>query len=140
MAKLAGDIMVYVDQSTNETPDFVAVAGQRGASLSMSTESHDILVKQALNEPLYRDYMMGAKEWNVDLDGLYSPDEESFSLFEEAYFNNKKIKIELKTSAKTKYVGMAVIESMDFDFAYDDLAQYSASLLGAGKLERIVTP
>lgn len=140
MNKLAVDVMLYVDQSTTEVPDYVAIASQRGASLSMSTESHDITTKKEMGSPLYRDYIMGIKEWSLEVDGLLPFDEESFDKFEEAYMENKKLKVELRTSTKSKYTGFVVIESVDFDFAYDDLAQYSASLLGAGVLEKVVTP
>lgn len=134
------DVLLFVDMSTDGTPDFVPVAGQRGASLSMSTEMHSIITKQNLDEPATQSYLAGTKEWSLELDGLTPFDEASFDAFEQAYMDNKKIKVELKTSSKSKYSGMAFVESLEFDFAYDDLGQYSASLLGSGKLEKIVTP
>lgn len=139
-AKVASDIMVYFDKSTTEVPDYVALGGQTGASLSQSTETHDILVKSSLGEPLYRKYLPGAKEWSVEMENLFFFSDEATSLFEQAYLDNKEIKLEIRTTGNTKYVGNAIIESMDFEFNTDSVATFSASLVGSGKLEKVVTP
>lgn len=140
MSKVASDILIYVDKSTTEVPDFVAVGGQTGASLSMSTETHDITVKTELGGRMHRKHITGASEWSVEMESVLFFDDEATSYFEQAYHDGKEIKLEIRTTANSKYTGLAIIESMDFEFNADDVATFSASLLGNGQLEKVVTP
>ena len=128
MDKIKGlEVLLYV--GTN------VVAGQRGASLSMSADEIDITDKTTEG---YKAYLAGLKEWSISCDGLVVVNDTAYDALVEAFLAGDEIEIELKNEAGTfGYKGTVSIASMDFDAQYDDALTYSCELRGASALTKV---
>ena len=121
------EVLLYV--GTN------VVAGQRGASLSMSADDIDITDKTTEG---YKAFLAGLKEWSISCDGLVCVGDAGYDALVDAFLNAEEVQVQLKNEAGTfGYQGTVSIASMDFDAQYDDALTYSCELKGASKLEKI---
>ena len=111
------------------------VAGQRGASLSMSADDIDITDKTTEG---YKAFLAGLKEWSISCDGLVCVGDAGYDALVEAFLNAEEVQVQLKNEAGTfGYQGTVSIASMDFDAQYDDALTYSCELKGASALTKI---
>ena len=121
------EVLLYV--GTN------VVAGQRGASLSMSADDIDITDKTTEG---YKAFLAGLKEWSISCDGLVCVGDAGYDALVEAFLNAEEVQVQLKNEAGTfGYQGTVSIASMDFDAQYDDALTYSCELKGASALTKI---
>ena len=121
------EVLLYV--GTN------VVAGQRGASLSMSADDIDITDKTTEG---YKAFLAGLKEWSISCDGLVCVGDAGYDALVEAFLNADEVQVQLKNEAGTfGYEGTVSIASMDFDAQYDDALTYSCELKGASALSKI---
>lgn len=116
------------------------VAGQRGASLSMSADEIDITDKTTEG---YKAFWVGLKEWSISCDGLVCVGDTGYDALVDAFLAGDTIAVELKNEAKDgeeapafHYSGNVAIASMDYDAQYDDALTYSCELRGAGPLSK----
>ena len=110
----------------------VAVAGQRGASLSMAADEIDTTDKTSDG---YKTFWVGLKEWTISCDGLVCVGDTGYDALVEAFLDGETIAVELKNEKKTfHYSGKVAISSMDYDAQYDDALTYSCELKGASPL------
>ncbi len=119
------EVLLYVGENV--------VAGQRGASLSMSADELDITDKTTEG---YKSYLVGLKEWSISCDGLVCTGDVGYDALVEAFLAGEEIDVELK-GAGFGYKGTVAIASMDFDAQYDDALTYSCELRGASALTKI---
>lgn len=119
------EVLLYVGENV--------VAGQRGASLSMSADELDITDKTTEG---YKAYLVGLKEWSISCDGLVCTGDTGYDALVEAFLNGEEIEVELKGTG-FGYKGTVAIASMDFDAQYDDALTYSCELRGAGALTKV---
>lgn len=119
------EVLLYVGENV--------VAGQRGASLSMSADELDITDKTTEG---YKAYLVGLKEWSISCDGLVCTGDTGYDALVEAFLNGEEIEVELKGTG-FGYKGLVAIASMDFDAQYDDALTYSCELRGAGALTKV---
>ena len=111
------------------------VAGQRGASLSMSADDIDITDKTTEG---YKAFLAGLKEWSISCDGLVCVGDQGYDALVEAFLAADEVQVQLKNDAGTfGYEGTVSIASMDFDAQYDDALTYSCELKGASALKKI---
>ena len=111
------------------------VAGQRGASLSMSADDIDITDKTTEG---YKAFLAGLKEWSISCDGLVCVGDQGYDALVEAFLAADEVQVQLKNEAGTfGYEGTVSIASMDFDAQYDDALTYSCELKGASALKKI---
>jgi TP901-1 family phage major tail protein len=110
------------------------VAGQRGASLSMSADELDITDKTTRG---YKSFLVGLKEWSISCDGLVCIGDTAYDALVAAFLAGDTIEIELKNDDTFGYKGTVAIASMDFDAQYDDALTYSCELKGASALEKV---
>ena len=101
MAVKGADVLLYVNNSVTEIPNYVKIAGQRNASLSRSASTIDSTSKDT--EGGYITYEAGLKEFSVSCEALVSFEDEGFQLLETAFNNNDKLLIQLKTGDGTGY-------------------------------------
>lgn len=121
------EVLLYV--GTN------VVAGQRGASLSMSADDIDITDKTTEG---YKAFLAGLKEWSISCDGLVCVGDQGYDALVEAFLAAEEVQVQLKNEAGTfGYQGTVSIASMDFDAQYDDALTYSCELKGASALKKI---
>lgn len=137
-ATLGMDFVLYFDKDTTGTaPDWVLLGGQRGAKLKQKTESVDIGVKGESGKGMWKDYILGGKEWSIDCDGLYLLDDVAFDAFNQAYLDRRKLKVEIRLPNSKQYEGLVAIENLDLEMNYDDTVTYSTTLLGCGELKMV---
>lgn len=123
------EVLLYVDGQV--------VAGQRGASLSMSADEIDITDKTTEG---YKAFWVGLKEWSISCDGLVCVGDTGYDALVDAFLAGDTIAVELKNEGKDgeaatfHYSGQVAIASMDYDAQYDDALTYSCELKGAGPL------
>ena len=121
------EVLLYVGSNV--------VAGQRGASLSMSAD--DIAITDKTTEG-YKAFLAGLKEWSISCDGLVCVGDAGYDALVDAFLAAEEVQVQLKNEAGTfGYQGTVSIASMDFDAQYDDALTYSCELKGASKLEKI---
>ena len=121
------EVLLYVGSNV--------VAGQRGASLSMSADDIDITDKTTDG---YKAFLAGLKEWSISCDGLVCVGDAGYDALVDAFLAAEEVQVQLKNEAGTfGYQGTVSIASMDFDAQYDDALTYSCELKGASKLEKI---
>lgn len=133
MAVKGIDFLIKVNTGTAESPSYVAVGAQRGASLSRSAETLD---KTSKSSEGWTESLAGMKSWSISTDGLLIFDDAGYAALEEAYMNGDNVLIQMASQSGAMYEGDAVITSIDLDAPYDDLATYSAEFTGAGKLKK----
>ncbi len=131
------EVLLYVDVNGKKE----VVAGQRGASLSMSADELDITDKTTRG---YKAFLVGLKEWTISCDGLVCIGDKGYDALVAKFLAGETIGIELKAMQKNAetneeemifgYSGSVAIASMDFDAQYDDAFTYSCELKGASAL------
>lgn len=131
MAQVKGiDFLVMVEQADGV---FVKVGGQRGATLNRSADTLETTSKDSDG---FKEFESAFKEWSIDADGLYVTDDIGFQALEDSFMNGTKLKVQLATPSGEQYEGMAVITDLPIEAPYDDMATYSVTLQGSGKLEK----
>lgn len=124
------EVLLYVDGT--------AVAGQRGASLSMSADEIDVTDKTTGQ---YKTYLAGLKEWSISCDGLVVAGDTAYEALIKAFLDGDEIDVELRNGENAAgstfgYKGKVAITSMDFDAQYEDALTYSCELRGASELKK----
>lgn len=131
MAQVKGiDFLVMVEQADGV---FVKVGGQRGATLNRSADTLETTSKDSDG---FKEFESAFKEWSIDADGLYVAGDTGFQALEDSFMNGTKLKVQLAMPSGEQYEGMAVITDLPIEAPYDDMATYSVTLQGSGKLEK----
>lgn len=130
--KVAGvDVLLKVKKGGS----FVAVGGQKGASLSRSAETIDVSDKTSGG---WSESIMGMKSWSLECEGFVCLGDEGFELLHTAFDNREAIDVEIKIGGTDgyTYTGKVVITDFPEDYAQDNAVTYSLSLQGASALVR----
>lgn len=129
MSEIRGiDILVSVKSGE----EYIAVGGQRGATLSRSSETIDITNKVSGD---WKRSIAGLKEWSVDCDGLLLLDDAAYVALETAFLAGDEVEIQIAgTESTLSFSGPAIITDFPIEAPYDDVATYSLSFTGAGAL------
>lgn len=126
MAKIKGiDVLVKIGET--------ALGGQRGATLSRSSEAIDATTKDSNG---WKENEYGSKEWSIDCDGLLIVDDAAFTSLETAFDSKEKVDVVVAYSNGTKYSGKALITEFPVEMPYDDHVSYTVSLIGDGPLTK----
>ena len=130
--KVAGvDVLLKVKKGGS----FVAVGGQKGASLSRSAETIDVSDKTSGG---WSESIMGMKSWSLECEGFVCLGDEGFEILHTAFDNREAIDVEIKIGGTEgyTYTGKVVITDFPEDYAQDNAVTYSLSLQGASALVR----
>lgn len=131
--KIAGvDVLLQVKKGE----ELVTVAGQQGTTLNLSADTIDVTDKTSGG---WRTSLPGLKEWSIDQDVFYTVGDESNKLLLDAYDNREPITVSIRVGEDEEvggitFSGDAYITDFPFDFALDNAATVSISLVGASKL------
>lgn len=106
------------------------LAGQLGARLTQSASPIDITNKITGE---WKEYLGGLKSWQVDCNGLYVKNKDTYSQLQEAFRTNTNIDVEIILD-QHRYVGKALLTEFPLTAMYNDTYKYSARLLGDGEL------
>jgi len=112
----------------------LAISGQQGLTINRSADSIEITSKDTAGG--WKGKIAGMKEWSIDNDGLYVPDDESHTLLSTYFDNSEPVCIKVVNN-KTKagmFGGLAVITDYPIEAPYDDAVTYSLTLEGMGAL------
>ncbi len=112
----------------------LAIGGQQGLTINRSADSIEITSKDTAGG--WKSKIAGMKEWSIDNDGLYVPNDESHSILSQAFENSDPVCIKV-INGKTKqgmFGGLAVITDYPLEAPYDDAMTYSLTLEGMGAL------
>lgn len=131
--KVAGvDVLLKIKDSNDE---YIAIGGQKGASLSRSAETIDVSDKTSDG---WSESIMGMKSWSLDCEGFVVLGDTGFELLHTAFDNREKIDVEIKIGGAEgyNYTGQVVITDFPEDYAQDNAVSYSLALQGASPLVR----
>jgi len=130
MAKVTGiDFLVYT--KIGETPTLIG--GQRGASLSLTTDAVDVTAKDSDG---WEENIPHIRHWSIDFDGLLIEDDAGLTALESAYMSGTQLIVEFSTPGGSKYTGTATLTDFSYDTPYDAEATYSGTLQGSGPLTK----
>src|SRR5699024_4087085 len=127
------DVLIKVNVGTEETPEYVAVGAQRGASLSRSAETLD---KTSKDSDGWQESLAGLKSWTISTDGLLILDDEGYEALENAYMMSENVLIQFSTKSGAMFEGVAIITAIDLDAPYDDLISYTSEFQESGALKK----
>lgn len=112
----------------------LAISGQQGLTINRSADSIEITSKDTQGG--WKSKLAGSKEWSIDNDGLYVPNDESHSILSQAFENGDPVCLKI-INGKSKtgmFGGLAVITDYPLEAPYDDAMTYSLTLEGMGAL------
>lgn len=130
---------------------FITVAANSASEMTLDlagcATNTTLDISNSVNETVCRDgsgastrhIVAGATTWSIQVDGLFGnagSDTDAYDLVDLATNNNYVI-VKFSTDVSgtsTDYVGQALLESVNISGGVDDIATYSASLSGQGKL------
>ena len=126
------DIIIMVEGEM--AGSFVAVAGQRNATLSEERETIDMTSKDSVNGAQEFDY--GAYTWTVSCDGVYVASDANYQKLRDAIRNRTIVKVRINENGTpvTTLTGDALVTSSEFEAPYDGEVTYSVELQGTGAL------
>lgn len=136
--KIAGVDVLLKIKDVEGGGSFVAIGGQKGASLSRSAETIDVSDKTSEG---WSESIMGLKSWSLECEGFVCLGDKGFELLHDAFDNREALDVEIKVGAEGDetgytYTGKVVITDFPEEYQQDDAVTYSLSLQGASALKR----
>ncbi|MGL5460717.1 MAG: phage major tail protein, TP901-1 family [Cetobacterium sp.] len=123
------NFLIFVDKSTNETPNFVKVGGQRGGKFNRSGDTIDVTTKDDIG---WKNNRAGLLEWSIEGDGVMIENDEGFKLLEQKFLAREQVKVKIGYASGLAYEGMGVLTDFPLDAPYDDEVTYSIKIQGCG--------
>lgn len=117
-----------------EGTQLLAISGQQGLTINRSADTIEISSKDTQGG--WKAYLAGMKEWSIDNDGLFVPNDQSHSILSQAFNNSDPVCIKV-VDGKRKvgmFGGLAVVTDYPIEAPYDDAVTYSITLSGMGEL------
>ena len=133
-AAVAGKDWVLQVWSTADTPELLAIAGQRSLTINRSAATIDVSSKDT--EGGWGAAIAGTKEWSIDVDGVYVASDDSMKVLSAAFTNGDLLCIKIVNSKTTTdlFGGLVAITDFPLEAPYDDAVTYSLTLSGNGPL------
>lgn len=128
------DFLIYINRGTDDTPDWIKVAGQRGGTFNMSSDEIDLSSKDNYG---FADRDYGTQEWSIDGDGVFVEGDDSHDAIIDAFLARQSILVRWTFPSGRSYEGRAIIGEFPIEAPYDDVASYSLSLLGRGAFREV---
>lgn len=126
------DILLCVFDATGES--LLAISGQQGLTINRSADTIEISSKDTQGG--WKSYLAGMKEWSIDNDGLFVPNDQSHATLSQAFENGDPVCIKV-VDGKRKvgmFGGLACVTDYPIEAPYDDAVTYSITLSGMGAL------
>lgn len=130
---IAGKDILLAVWNTEGTK-LLAISGQQTLTINRSADSIEITSKDTQGG--WKSKIAGMKEWSIDNEGLYVPNDESHTILSKAFNDSEPVCIKVY-NGKTKegmFGGLAVITDYPLEAPYDDAMTYSLTLEGMGAL------
>lgn len=116
------DVVIYL----NNYP----LGGQQGANLVRQAQVIDITNK--INAE-WSESLSGIKSWSIVCTGLYIVNDNSFTLLEDAFMNNKPVEVSINVGSQ-QLKGKALITEFPLSAVFNKEFKYNLRLLGTGAL------
>ena len=117
-----------------EGTQLLAISGQQGLTINRSADTIEISSKDTQGG--WKSYLAGMKEWSIDNDGLFVPNDQSHSILSQAFNSGDPVCVKV-VDGKRKvgmFGGLAVVTDYPIEAPYDDAVTYSITLSGMGEL------
>lgn len=124
------DILILANTGTVDIPEWTAVGGQRGATL---TENNATIPVTSKDSGGVEEYEYGNYSWSISCDGVYVPSDAAYTVLKDAMRNKEKVKVRWQEEGTDTLEGMALVTSRELEGPYDGEATYSMELQGTGK-------
>lgn len=123
---------------SNDGAKLLAISGQQGLTINRSADSIEITSKDT--EGGWKSKIAGMKEWSIDNDGLYVPNDESHTALSTAFEDGDPVCIKVYNNKDKKgmFGGLAVVTDYPIEAPFDDAATYSLTLEGMGALVDLI--
>lgn len=128
------DFLVKVNTGTEGAPVWTAVAGQRGATLNMSTDEINVTSKDSGG---WHEGLPAIRNWSIDFDALLIEDDAGLAALEDAFMNKTQVQVQVATPANHTYTGKATLTDFSYEAPYDGEATASGTLTGTGALTKV---
>lgn len=126
------DIALCVFDKDGE--DLLAIAGQQGLTINRTADTIEISSKDTAGS--WKGYIAGMKEWSIDVDGLYVPNDNAQAVLSKAFENTTPVCVKVINLKEKKgmFGGLASISEFTLEAPYDDAMTYSITLNGMDAL------
>jgi predicted secreted protein len=122
----SNNILVQIDEGTEGTPNFVTVAGQKGAKVTCSYSALDVACK---DRGAVKSVIAGAQDWGVELDGLVFPSADGYYKLFNTAKNKGLIKLKIYDTVNHWFLsGTATITETSMDASFDSACTYSVKI------------
>jgi len=121
------------DQTGATHSEYVAIAGQQGATFTRGSDNFSYNVKGdnwTYNEATYRN-------WEIACNGLYVLNDSAFDELQDDFINGNDVIVEIafdETAGQSFYYGTAIISDFSMECPQDNMVSYSITLMGKGAL------
>lgn len=117
-----------------EGTDLLAISGQQGLTINRSADTIEISSKDTQGG--WKSYLAGMKEWSIDNDGLFVPNDQSHSILSKAFESGDPVCVKVVDNKRKvgMFGGLAVVTDYPIEAPYDDSVTYSITLSGMGAL------
>ena len=119
----------------------LAISGQQGLTINRSSEAIEITSKDTKGG--WKSKLAGMKEWSIENEGLYVPNDESHTLLSKAFDESEPVCVKVINGRTQKgmFGGLAVITDYPMEAPFDEAMTYSLTLEGMGALvDLMVSP
>lgn len=112
----------------------LAISGQQ--SLEINREAETIEVNSKSTEGGWADSLAGMKSWDISVDGIWAPNEDSHKAMAAAFRDSEPVcvKVYNQKAKKGLFGGLAIITSYPVTADYDDAATFTVEMQGKGPL------
>lgn len=126
------DILLAIWNSTGDK--LLAISGQQSLTINRSADSIEITSKDTAGG--WKSKLAGMKEWSIDSDGLYVPNDESHTELSKAFSDSEPVCVKVinNKTKKGMFGGLAAVTDYPIEAPYDDAVTYSLTLEGMGPL------
>ena len=134
------DFLLKVNTATAESPNWVTIGGQRGATLSMTAAMIDASNKMS---GAWTTSVPGLLSWSIDADAVLLTDSAGLSVEEgrqkllAAFHSRSLVHVRYVRKDGSKFQGYAAITDLSEESPHDDVATYKIKLDGSGAPEEV---
>ncbi len=128
MAMSGGDILLYVNTGSEESPSYTVVGSQRNMSRERTRNIIDVSSKDTEDE----ESLPGRKSSSITLDALYVPDNAAYLAIDAAYEAGDFILAQIYVEGVATHQANCLVESMSEEYPDDAEATISVELRVSG--------